>query len=208
MRKIWKFLDSPLGLALNAGFWVLVNLLWWGFSENLTKVEWASWVQAIGSVGAITFAYFIGKQQAAATLQSVRDADRLAALRRYDSILAVADAALNYAKEIAKSFAPKQASYMHLRMTHSDQLMQNMMDSLQIIPAHEMGSYHAVSAFLTLRNAMHDFRGNVKRALAKFETSDGMMEPVIEFDRTPIDLCIKKMNQCIEALRAERALLT
>lgn len=211
MKKLWRFLNIPQVMLAHLAFWATVDLLQWGFYESLSKAEWASWVQAVGSVLAITFAFLIGQQQASATLQSVRDADALSAFRKFDSVLAVADEAQNYAKEVSKSFSQAHAHYLLLRITHSDQRIQIRLDALQAIPAHELGSYRAVSSFLALKNAVVDFHTAVTRAMRDFESSrpaSGGILPTIEFDRTPIDLSLQTIANSIEVLHTERARLS
>lgn len=57
------------------------------------------------------------------------------------------------------------------RTNYSHEQMKNIVDALQIIPAHELVSYRAVSTLLTLRDAMRVLYNNVEQALEKCRTS-------------------------------------
>jgi hypothetical protein len=63
MTTIIKWLNNPyvLGLLIVAG--ATVDLILWGFDADLNKSEWASWVQAVGSIAAIFGAFAIAASQ-------------------------------------------------------------------------------------------------------------------------------------------------
>ena len=208
MQKLHKIVEVALLLmvAVPAIAGILYFLRFFG--PPLWSQEGSGWAQAIGAVAAIWFSYQAGKKQADDALDTVREADKLSAQRRFDAVLAVADASRAYAQEVCKAFAPDRVSYLHLRICYAEQLMQNIMDSLQAVPAHELGSYQAVSAMLTLRHALNDFRGNVQRAIAIFDVpEDGIGRVgVARFERTAIDLCLSKIDECVQCLHDERAL--
>jgi hypothetical protein len=196
------------------GAWALGLLL---FIATLLVIRWtvdfvtwspldSGWAQAIGAVAAIYFSYRAGLKQSHDALQTVREADRIAAQRKFDAVLAVVDTAEAYANRISGIFQNGYAIYLALSIQYSERFMSDLMDALQVIPAHELGSYETVSTFLTLRNAMHDLRTNVDRAGAKFESErEGASYPhLIPFDRGGVDLCIKSIAKAAKLLHAAR----
>jgi hypothetical protein len=176
------------------------------FGEPMWSQEASGWAQAIGAVAAIYFSYRAGLKQGEDALKIVREADKIAAERKFDAVLAVVDTAEAYANRISGIFPDGSASYLALSIHYSERFMNDLMDALQVIPAHELGSYETVSAFLTLRNAMHDLRTNVDRARAKFENArEGASYPhLIRFDRGGVDLCIACIARAAKFLHDAR----
>jgi hypothetical protein len=174
--------------------------------KPLWTQEAAGWVQAIGSIAAIWFAYLSGQKQARDALVAVREADKIAADRKLAAVLAVVDSAQRHAHETAKPFKDDKVSFLMLHIYYSNHLMTNMKQALETIPAHELGSYDAVSALLILRQSMNDLHGNVERAVAKFHAaeSEGAGIPnSIEFQTAPIGLCIERIDACVQILHGE-----
>lgn len=208
--KVLKWVEvAVLGVSTTAALIVLLMLIR-GLGSPLWTQEASGWAQAIGSVVAIGAAYYLGERQAQAALQTVHEADKVAATRKFDSVLAVADSAYNYAKQVSKAFSGKRASFLHLEILYSENFMSDVINALQVVPAHELGSYDAVTAMLALRNAMNDLHGNIKRAVQKCESEAvGSIFPTsIEFDKTAIDLCLSKIEECLQSLHEERATIS
>jgi len=172
----------------------------------LWSQEASGWAQAIGGVTAIGAAYVFGERQAAAGLTAVREADRVLVERRNASILAVVDATQAYCIQAAKAFDHDKVSRIHLRVFYTSKTMESHIAALESIPAHELGSYEAVSAFMGLRQSVHFFYGNVERACRKLEDA---IDPITrsaaavhDFDTAGIEICLRKNLECVTGLHA------
>jgi hypothetical protein len=53
MTRIFRWLNTPFGLIIQISIWSTVDLIILGRSFSLDAGQWASWVQAIGSIAAI-----------------------------------------------------------------------------------------------------------------------------------------------------------
>jgi hypothetical protein len=207
VRKLFDWAGVLLVTSISTLAFVAVLLFLRTFGEPLWSQEASGWAQAIGAVAAIYFSYRAGQKQGEDALNTVREADKIAAERKFNAVLAVVDTAVSYAHRISDIFSEGSASYLDLCIRYSERFMSDLMDALQVIPAHELGSYETVSAFLTLRNAMHDLRTNVNGARAKFEDArEGDAYPhSIQFDRGGVDLCITAIESAAEFLHKARS---
>jgi hypothetical protein len=173
---------------------------------SLWSQEASGWAQAIGGVAAIGAAYVFGERQANAALIAVREADRVLVDRRNASILAVVDATQAYCIQAAKAFNDGKVSGMHLRLSYTKKTMESHIAALESIPAHELGSYDAVSAFMGLRQSVHFFYGNVERARKKVEEAvdpeTGRSPNVHDFGTTGIEICLRKNIECVDGLHS------
>jgi hypothetical protein len=206
LQKLEKVIEVLLLLVvgLPAFLGILVFLQLGG--DILWSEKASGWAQAIGAVAAIYFSYRSGLKQSEDALKNVYAADRLAARRKFDAVLAVVDTAEEYAMRLSTIFGPHSVSFLGLCIEYSERYMNDVLDSLQVIPAHELGSYETVSSFLSFRNTMHDLRTNVERVKAKFDASShgASFEAWIPFDRSPIDLCLANLKQTSRSLHAAR----
>lgn len=62
MTTILKWLNSPPVLAILVGVGVLLDVVLLGRAYDLTRSDWAGWVQAIGSIGAIIGAVWVANR--------------------------------------------------------------------------------------------------------------------------------------------------
>jgi putative Mn2+ efflux pump MntP len=79
MKRIWKWLTTPLLLLVYFLFWLVVDLLVLGRSYGLDAGEWASWVQAVGSILAIAGGAWAALHTIANARETVKDNERQAA---------------------------------------------------------------------------------------------------------------------------------
>jgi hypothetical protein len=108
---------------------------------------------AVGTVGAVIVALFVGNQQAAAVLRSVQDAHLLEVGSRQKSILAIAEAANEHARRIGDIFAlPESDIPLALYSTFDQTIIDGIVRVLSTVPAHEVGSRDGVIALLALRD--------------------------------------------------------
>jgi hypothetical protein len=111
MTTITKWLNNPyvLGFLLVAG--AIADLVLWGFAADLNKSEWASWVQGIGTIGAIAAAFLVANFQ----LKQAKRLEEARAVaeerRRYQIVRALFENASIRATEMAGATARGDAIY-------------------------------------------------------------------------------------------------
>jgi hypothetical protein len=71
------------------GAWALFFAVWAGFENDMDRSAWAAWVQAVGSIGAIAGALFIGLQQQEHARALQVEARRHDELRKLDTVKAI-----------------------------------------------------------------------------------------------------------------------
>jgi hypothetical protein len=114
----------------------------------------ASWMQAIGSIGAILGAYWIGeKQMRVAEAKAERDkADRK---RAY---FAIAEVALVEARAIETFVNTPRINALLMIFETSQRRAGIAAEALSGIPLHELGSAQAIAAISAMRAQMHDLQ--------------------------------------------------
>lgn len=164
--------------------------------------EWAYWVGALGSIGSIIGAYFLGERQSKAAFRLAANAEQLAAYRRGKAILAVVDAAHSHTSGVMGAFNKDGFDYLILLMNYDDETMKNLTDALAAIPVHELGSYRGVAAILRLRNSMVYFRKHINRCITQVEEresrnpeTDGVGD-FHPFDTAALEICMKEIGKC------------
>ena len=187
---------------------IAANLIYVGVKFGLSKSDWSGWVQAVGSIAAIFFAYFFGERQARAALDSVREAERLTSVRTYDQILALGDSAQKFTEQMSRIFREGGFNFIELKINYDDSITESLLDSLKAVPAHELGSYNAILALATLRKALYDFRSNMTRVHQYVATQTnhdtGAITHPLVWNPIPIQLCVQQITRCVEALRKYR----
>lgn len=167
----------------------------------------AYWVQAVGSITAIVFAYFLGDRQSRVALRAVSEADRLAAYRKVKAILAVTDAAQSHAFGAMKAFNEDGFDYLVLKLRYDDETMKNLIDAFAAIPIHELGTYNSVAAILRIRNSMRYFQNHINRCMAQAEASrdpsTGGVKSFQLFDTAAIRMCLEEIIACNKTLNNE-----
>lgn len=83
------------------------------FMSNLTSSEWASWVQALGSIaaiiGAVGIAIWQSRQQHKASLALLRAERQLARIEQAKAVLALSTGALSLLEHSANAFPDREA---------------------------------------------------------------------------------------------------
>lgn len=90
----------PLGLLV-----AVVGAATFVHYQPHTSGDVAAWVQAIGSIGAIAGAFWIGEHQSRTSLQAIASAQMLTERAKRNSMFAVAKAAHARMQRIERSFA-------------------------------------------------------------------------------------------------------
>jgi hypothetical protein len=109
----------------------------------LTSSDWAAWVQAFGAIGAIAAVLYVVWLQPGAALRA-----------RRKGILAIAEAGLVRAKRIGETFSrpdPLEISDV-LYIIYHQAIIDDIVQALTNVPAHETGSRDAVVALSNLRD--------------------------------------------------------
>jgi hypothetical protein len=159
--------------------------------------EAAGWMQAIGSIAAIWFA-----------TKGIRDADRLSAKRRYDSIVALAQSAQQFTNTVRTVFHDDGFNHIHLKIQYRELVIDSLIDAIKAVSVQDLGSYNAILAFTVLREAVIDFKGNISRAEAHWaseqnpETHTGPSWQT--WNATALDLCVEQIARSIEGLQKYR----
>ncbi|WP_354677480.1 hypothetical protein [Cupriavidus plantarum] len=116
--------------------------------------EWASWVQAVGSIGAIAGAVWV------ASSQSVN-----ARREKQAAIFAVAHAAVEEARKI-RNYLIAEDPEDQLRVNYHKSILESYFGALSNCPVHELHSPVAVTALLMLRDQFLFLRESVETCLA------------------------------------------
>lgn len=124
------------------------GLVWLGLKFELSKSDWASWVQAVGSIGAIAGAWLVGHRQSSAALRHALYLRRAQEEDRIQAIFPIASHALDLIEEIAdKPF--RSALY-------SEASFQSCLRAMESIPLYELGKYVLVQGYLEMQAALSD----------------------------------------------------
>lgn len=137
---------------------------------KLTSSELASWVQAVGSIAAIWGAFSISNAQ-------VKRQEELKAQenkRRAQAQLAVVKNAADYGKsmgEFSRKTPPPFAFILAWRMT-LDVTTSAALDSMRVLPVHELGSYEQVLHFNSILAALVQLRAEVNKYVSGGDESE------------------------------------
>lgn len=184
----------------------LITIRW-----TIDFVTWSQidsgWAQVIGSIAAIFGAFFLGERQSRDAMQMVLKTDRIAAYRRGKSILALTDAAQSHTSGALEAFNDEGFDYLGLMFYYSEQTMKNIIEALAAIPAHEIGSYQAVSAVLRIRDSSAYFQKHALRCVAQCRRArnpiTGAISSYQKFDTAAIYLCANEIVKNNEILHHE-----
>lgn len=130
---------------------LLVGLVWLGLEFELTKSDWAAWVQAIGSMGAIVGAWRIGSRQSQAAFRHALDLREIEQQERLRAIFPIATHAFELIGELADQ--PFETYY---RKSYSATAFQSCLRAINAIPLHELGRYGLVEGYMSLQSALDD----------------------------------------------------
>ncbi|ODP31551.1 hypothetical protein [Pandoraea sp. ISTKB] len=149
----------PVGLwAYVAGTLVICGVIATRSTFCLTASDWASWVQAVGSILAIIAAGWGIRYQ----LDQANEGRRRAII----AIAAAAMARVEEAGERVQSSDPEieLASWYHCS------IFDRLIGAFDSAPVHELRSGEGITAFLSMRDKLHFLRVAVERCIAGPET--------------------------------------
>ncbi len=141
---------------------------------KLTASEWASWVQAFGSIFAIAGALSVSRKQvqaqnnvAAAQIQHQMNMVVQAAKDKAEAFFAVVDYAATSCDAIC-NMARQKMPVEVMRMTweaHLKEISQANLLALRSVPVHELGSYELVVGYSTVLASYINFISEVERTI-------------------------------------------
>lgn len=138
-------------------------LLSHGYKANLNPSEWASWVQAVGSIIAIAGAFAIGKHQADVQRKVAEQARRDLVSDRHSTVKGVFDRVfqlcLNVEAHITYQGQNDIREFAFIYIETHVPAAQRLLDE---IPLHELGSAELVHATLDMKEAMQSFLSSVE----------------------------------------------
>lgn len=138
-----------------------------GLLVDLTKSEWAAWVQAIGSIAAIAGAVWLTQRQIDAQAKIALDAENRELKRANDALLAVVDGA---AKQFLKLEPEMDVaisddfSYMSFMFDYEEQSFTDAINALESVRLVDLWSYELVEAITGMKAGMIKLRHAVTEA--------------------------------------------
>ncbi|MEF3066341.1 hypothetical protein [Pandoraea apista] len=128
--------------------------------------QWASWVQAIGSIVAIVGAYFIGERQSVAARKALADERKAATNARLARYLAIAEVARDATEDAGSLIAniPHTPGFSLNSLFFQPEALNDAVESLRLIPIDELGSACAIKAFTRFRRCVMNVHTAQKRA--------------------------------------------
>ena len=138
-----------------------------GLLVDLTKSEWAAWVQAIGSIAAIAGAVWLTQRQIDAQAKNALDAENRELKRFQDALLAVVDGA---AKQFLKLEPEMDVaisddfSHMSFMFDYEEQSFTDAINALESVRLVDLGSYELVEAITGMKAGMIKLRHAVTEA--------------------------------------------
>ena len=140
---------------------------------RLSPSDWASWVQAVGSIAALAIAIGIMQNQNKHAGKLVAQADLRATLRKVDSIHAILGRYRNELQQIAGSMQTQPTEHARivkiaLRVHAGLGQVKGMQATIQTIPVFEIGSFDLADATLRFGECVdscHDYLAKMCVAL-------------------------------------------
>jgi hypothetical protein len=151
LMKPWMSIQNLL-LALAIIFCVALT--------KLNSSELASWVQALGSIGAIWGALAISRKQ----MSSQSNADTKRAELRDGAYFAVVESACKNVRKLSEFVenGPALNAFLMIWDYHVGGLFENNLEMLKGIPAHELGSYDLVVSHSVMITKMIRIQNRVR----------------------------------------------
>lgn len=185
----WKDKFNWVGATFAVvAFLVVCNLI--GTVFGLSKSDWAAWVQAIGSIGAIIAAIFVMKSQSESASRLMIASDRRALQRRTNSVGAIIERANTQAALAAdrlqgvgcekKEPAPDDLNGFERDRAivlsalefffRGEPQFSEIIAIIDEIPVHDLGSRKMVEALFLMRTALKSGEDWLSAAWAKGES--------------------------------------
>ena len=128
---------------------------------NLNSGEIASWVQAVGSIAAIWGTFTVSNNQVKREAERKKEDERRQAGARYAVVKSASDHAKSLQDFIITS--PQPLAFNTLWEQIFSELIEMSKNSLNQLPAHELGSYELVVNHISIAGAIANIAERVKR---------------------------------------------
>jgi hypothetical protein len=164
--------------------------------EEMGAAEWASWVQAIGSIGAIIGAYYFGERQAQAAVRSAFEIDALSEVKRQKSYFEIVAAACDYANRISKHFSSDWVNKIGITLEYDEQIAASLIDAISAVPIHDLGTDERVRAWIDTKIALVYFQNAMVAYMAEINDDDGRGEEDPPGHRSRVIQCGQHVKTC------------
>ena len=185
---------------------VLVVFVACGIAFGWNKSDWAAWVQAIGSVGAILAAAGFVQWQHHLELARRRSDDVLARKRRLAVIVELAKANVYNLGFVCMQFGSPVA-FAEIGRLQSDfdlSYVDDLGNNTGAIPLHDLDDGNVVSYVLLSTMHARQARGIAQRMLREYQHADtAMYDSAVEALKRELDGCkssLASLIKCAEAL--------
>jgi hypothetical protein len=145
--------------------------------SNLTSSEWASWVQAIGSIaaifGAASIAVWQSKQQHKASLALLRAEKQLARVELAKALLSLTTGALRLLEHSAKAFPDRESVHdtAEGRRYFDFGELRVVEGAIQAISLHTL-PHELVRLTMIVNSTVRQFRENIEFAIRSYRQMD------------------------------------
>ena len=148
------------------------------FLSNLTSSEWASWVQAIGSiaaiVGSVLIAVWQANRQHQASLDLLRAEKRLARVESAKALLSLSTGALRLLEHSARAFPNRESVHdtAEGRKYFDFGELRVVEGAIQAISLHTL-PHELVRLTMIVSSSVRQFRENIEYAVQNHRQMDG-----------------------------------
>jgi hypothetical protein len=181
--KFWERVGGILAtIAICLAVWRI------GGAFNLSKSDWASWVQAVGSILAIVGAFYIGKHQADVQMKVAEQARQHVLSDRYSTIKGIVDRAfqkcLNVEPDVIRNGKDGPFGNLAFTFSYREEEFSRAIRLLEEAPFYELGSDVLVAGIFELRDAMESVQRWVQMYIDNRFQPRGEVEPDDDMLRT------------------------
>lgn len=167
MKLVERFVYVIAALVLLFVIHQLVGILMRSHGwEGLKPADWASWVQAVGSIFALGVAIFVMSRQNAHAANMIAHQDRLTTRRKAVSVHLLVDKAMAHAVEIVDQIhtysIPQESAALHKYMQWKAPVVADVILLLKAIPIHDLGSYDMAGGLLNVIKGCEDLQKNYR----------------------------------------------
>lgn len=155
MTTISAWMKNTYVITVLLIVFTVVDLVLLGRYAELSKSDWASWVQAIGSIGAIIVAFLVADASSRRARAQAHEMEQRQIDRKHQSICAILDDAVLQCQEVLyEAELTDRLTKFSFLVTYDPIAFAAVLTSIQAIPLHELSGYNAVRGISALRNAM------------------------------------------------------
>lgn len=159
-----KQTGKRIAVATGAGA-VVALLVAAGVASDLDKSEWAAWVQAFGSVGAIVGSYLIGRWQSERADDHAQRMVLLAKREKWAAVKAVLDDIYHQCLDVADGFSEADVPLATPFAPHHDRRkFARSLDRVEGIPVFELNSDRLAGPIIDFQREARRVGGWIERA--------------------------------------------